>query len=149
MELKNGVTFNGHLVDCDNYMNVTLREVYQTSADGESFWKMKEMFIKGNFVGGPPPFPLIIEHDEGFRRHHLLTRVCQIKYFRIADAILDTAMEEQEKARAAGRQRGGGRGGWFLVGSALGSKWLTDDDTGGARGQPNARGAGKAGAKGR
>ncbi|OCF45247.1 hypothetical protein I317_00769 [Kwoniella heveanensis CBS 569] len=48
VELKNGVTFNGHLVECDNFMNVTLREVYQTSADGERFWKMKEMFIKGN-----------------------------------------------------------------------------------------------------
>lgn len=50
VELKNGVTFNGHLVDCDHFMNVTLREVYQTSADGEKFWKMKEMFIKGNVV---------------------------------------------------------------------------------------------------
>jgi U6 snRNA-associated Sm-like protein LSm4 len=50
VELKNGVTFNGHLVDCDTFMNVTLREVYQTSADGERFWKMKEMFIKGNVV---------------------------------------------------------------------------------------------------
>jgi hypothetical protein len=50
VELKNGVTFNGHLVECDNFMNVTLREVYQTSADGEKFWKMKEMFIKGNIV---------------------------------------------------------------------------------------------------
>lgn len=50
VELKNGVTFNGHLVECDNFMNVTLREVYQTSADGEKFWKMKEMYIKGNIV---------------------------------------------------------------------------------------------------
>jgi U6 snRNA-associated Sm-like protein LSm4 len=50
VELKNGVTFNGHLVECDNFMNVTLREVYQTSADGEKFWKMKEMYIKGNVV---------------------------------------------------------------------------------------------------
>jgi len=31
-------------------MNVTLRDVYQTSADGEKFWKMKEMYIKGNVV---------------------------------------------------------------------------------------------------
>lgn len=44
------MTFNGHLVDCDNFMNVTLRDVYQTSADGEKFWKMKEMYIKGNVV---------------------------------------------------------------------------------------------------
>ena len=54
MELKNGVTFNGHLVECDNFMNVTLREVYQTSADGEKFWKMKEMYIKGNVVSFHP-----------------------------------------------------------------------------------------------
>lgn len=53
VELKNGVTFNGHLVECDNFMNVTLREVYQTSADGERFFKMKEMFIKGNIVSSP------------------------------------------------------------------------------------------------
>jgi small nuclear ribonucleoprotein (snRNP)-like protein len=53
VELKNGVTFNGHLVECDNFMNVTLREVYQTSADGERFFKMKEMFIKGNIVRIP------------------------------------------------------------------------------------------------
>lgn len=32
MELKNGETFNGHLVGCDNFMNLTLKEVYQTSA---------------------------------------------------------------------------------------------------------------------
>lgn len=31
-------------------MNVTLREVYQTSSDGERFYKMKEVFIKGNIV---------------------------------------------------------------------------------------------------
>jgi U6 snRNA-associated Sm-like protein LSm4 len=98
VELKNGVTFNGHLVDCDNFMNVTLRDVYQTSADGEKFWKMKEMYIKGNVV---------------CQTRSSLGKMLmeQIKYFRIADGILDTAMEEQEKARAAGRNRGGGRGG--------------------------------------
>ena len=32
VELKNGQTFNGHLVACDNFMNLTLREVYETSA---------------------------------------------------------------------------------------------------------------------
>jgi U6 snRNA-associated Sm-like protein LSm4 len=31
-------------------MNVTLRDVYQTSPDGERFWKVKEIFIKGNVV---------------------------------------------------------------------------------------------------
>ena len=32
VELKNGETFNGHLIACDNFMNITLRDVYQTSA---------------------------------------------------------------------------------------------------------------------
>ncbi len=32
VELKNGETFNGHLIGCDNFMNIFLKEVYQTSA---------------------------------------------------------------------------------------------------------------------
>jgi hypothetical protein len=50
VELKNGETFNGHLVSCDNFMNVILREVFQTSADGDRFWKMKECYVRGNTV---------------------------------------------------------------------------------------------------
>ena len=50
VELKNGETFNGHLQDCDNFMNVTLKDVYQTSASGEQFWKLEECYIKGSTV---------------------------------------------------------------------------------------------------
>lgn len=50
VELKNGETFNGHLVQCDNFMNITLREVYQTSAEGDRFWKLKECYIRGSTV---------------------------------------------------------------------------------------------------
>ena len=50
VELKNGETFNGHLVNCDNFMNITLREVYQTSADADRFWKMRECYIRGSTV---------------------------------------------------------------------------------------------------
>ena len=32
VELKNGETFNGHLNNCDAFMNLTLSEVYQTSS---------------------------------------------------------------------------------------------------------------------
>ena len=32
VELKNGETLNGHLVTCDTWMNLTLKEVVQTSA---------------------------------------------------------------------------------------------------------------------
>jgi U6 snRNA-associated Sm-like protein LSm4 len=50
VELKNGETFNGHLVNCDNFMNITLREVYQTNTDGDKFWKLKECYIRGSTV---------------------------------------------------------------------------------------------------
>jgi len=55
VELKNGETFNGHLVNCDNFMNITLREVYQTSADGDRFWKVKECYIRGSTVRRQSP----------------------------------------------------------------------------------------------
>ncbi|KAL4400454.1 RNA processing protein [Malassezia pachydermatis] len=88
VELKNSETFNGHLVACDNYMNITLRDVYQTSPSGEQFWKMPEVYIKGS----------------------------TIKYCRVADDLIDAVRESEEQARkqrqqAANNQRGHGRGG--------------------------------------
>lgn len=59
VELKTGETFNGHMIACDNFMNVTMKEVYQTSEDGSKFWKMEEAYLRGN----------------------------NIKYIRVADAV--------------------------------------------------------------
>lgn len=73
VELKNGETFNGHLENCDAFMNLTLSEVYQTSnvsltdlsehifnthmltlhatcKTGEQFWKLPECYIRGSTV---------------------------------------------------------------------------------------------------
>ncbi|THU75699.1 Sm-like ribonucleo protein, partial [Dendrothele bispora CBS 962.96] len=75
VELKNGETFNGHLVNCDNFMNITLREVYQTNPEGDRFWKLKECYIRGS----------------------------TIKYLRIPDALLDSVKEEQNRAREVNR----------------------------------------------
>ncbi|KAK7472352.1 RNA processing protein [Stygiomarasmius scandens] len=75
VELKNGETFNGHLVNCDNFMNITLREVYQTNPEGDRFWKLKECYIRGS----------------------------TIKYLRIPDTLLDSVKEEQGRAREANR----------------------------------------------
>ncbi|KAI0067613.1 Sm-like ribonucleoprotein [Artomyces pyxidatus] len=79
VELKNGETFNGHLVNCDNFMNITLREVYQTNADGDRFWKVKECYIRGS----------------------------TIKYLRVPDTLLDAVKEEQTRAREAGKSARG------------------------------------------
>ncbi|KAK0221751.1 hypothetical protein IW262DRAFT_1375765 [Armillaria fumosa] len=85
VELKNGETFNGHLVNCDNFMNITLKEVYQTNPDGDRFWKLKECYIRGS----------------------------TIKYIRIPENLLDVVKDEQNRAREAGRNnsRGGHAGG--------------------------------------
>ncbi|MCJ1468600.1 RNA processing protein [Pseudocyphellaria aurata] len=43
VELKNGETLNGHLVNCDTWMNLTLKEVVQTSPDGDKFFRLPEI----------------------------------------------------------------------------------------------------------
>lgn len=53
VELKNGETLNGHLVQCDTWMNLTLREVVQTSPDGDKFMRLPEIYVKGNNVRIP------------------------------------------------------------------------------------------------
>jgi len=37
VELKSGETLNGHLIQCDTWMNLTLREVVQTSPVRSAF----------------------------------------------------------------------------------------------------------------
>ncbi|KAI7834143.1 hypothetical protein BX661DRAFT_176702 [Kickxella alabastrina] len=90
VELKNGETYNGHLEKCDNFMNITLREVIQTASDGDRFWRLLEAYIRGN----------------------------TIKYLRVPDAVLDKVKEDMLKNRnmgnrggRGGRGRGGNRGG--------------------------------------
>lgn len=90
VELKNGETYNGHLVSCDNWMNINLREVICTSRDGDKFWRMPECYIRGS----------------------------TIKYLRIPDEIIDMVKEEVvSKGRGRGgmqqqkQQKGRGGGG--------------------------------------
>jgi len=83
VELKNGETYNGHLVSCDNWMNINLREVICTSRDGDKFWRMPECYIRGS----------------------------TIKYLRIPDEVIDMVKEEvMQKSRGRGDMKGG-RGG--------------------------------------
>lgn len=81
VELKNGETYNGHLVNCDTWMNIHLREVICTSKDGDRFWRMPECYIRGN----------------------------TIKYLRVPDEVIDKVQEET-KSRADRKPPGVGRG---------------------------------------
>ncbi|KAJ3687776.1 hypothetical protein LUZ61_016940 [Rhynchospora tenuis] len=82
VELKNGETYNGHLVNCDTWMNIHLREVICTSKDGDRFWRMPECYIRGN----------------------------TIKYLRVPDEVIDKVQEETSKNRADRKPPGVGRG---------------------------------------
>lgn len=59
VELKNGETLNGHLVTCDNWMNLILREVVQTSPEGDKFFRLPEVYIRGNNVRFTNPCALV------------------------------------------------------------------------------------------
>jgi len=96
VELKNGETYNGHLVTCDSWMNINLREVICTSKDGDRFWRLPECYIRGSMI----------------------------KYLRIPDEIFDMVKEDivvnkargrtdnqKNRAPRGARQGFGGRGG--------------------------------------
>ncbi|KZZ87016.1 Like-Sm ribonucleoprotein (LSM)-related domain protein [Ascosphaera apis ARSEF 7405] len=79
VELKNGETLNGHLVNCDNFMNLVLKSVVQTSPEGDKFMQLPEVYVRGN----------------------------NIKYLRIPDEIVDLAREQQQQTQNQNRNRGG------------------------------------------
>lgn len=115
VELKNGETYNGHLVSCDNWMNINLREVICTSRDGDRFWKIPECYVRGS----------------------------NIKYLRIPDEVIDMVKDEmvkQGKSRGTGRPGrggrggGGGRGGHREGGSGGGGRGGSFGGRGGGRG---------------
>jgi U6 snRNA-associated Sm-like protein LSm4 len=47
-EAKNGETYNGTLKGVDRFTNIKLENVVMTSRDGTQFFKLKEVFLKGN-----------------------------------------------------------------------------------------------------
>ncbi|KAI9718602.1 MAG: hypothetical protein M1812_004053 [Candelaria pacifica] len=80
VELKNGETLNGHLINCDTWMNLTLKEVIQTSPDGDKFFRLPEVYIRGN----------------------------NIKYLRVPDEIIDLVKDQQQSQPSSRGGRGGG-----------------------------------------
>ncbi|KAL8100962.1 sm-like protein LSM4 [Apium graveolens] len=131
VELKNGETYNGHLVNCDTWMNIHLREVICTSKDGDKFWRMPECYIRGN----------------------------TIKYLRVPDEVIDKVQEEKSRADrkppgAGGRGRGRGRedgtGGRGAKGMGRGmDDGLARGSSGGrGRGGPSGRTGGSRGGRG-
>ncbi|KAL6515986.1 hypothetical protein OROGR_019291 [Orobanche gracilis] len=112
VELKNGETYNGHLVNCDTWMNIHLREVICTSKDGDRFWRMPECYIRGN----------------------------TIKYLRVPDEVIDKVQEETKSRsdrKPPGVGRGRGRGREDVPKAKVVGRGMED---GGGRGAPGGRG---------
>ena len=125
VELKNGETLNGHLVNCDTYMNLTLKEVVQTSPEGDKFFRLPECYIRGNNVSSRSRLLCVFVHD--LTAH-------QIKYLRIPDEIVDIVKDQQQTQQS---QRGG-RGGMQQRGDHGGR-----GDRGGRGGNRGGRGRGR------
>lgn len=119
VELKNGETLNGHLVTCDNFMNLILREVVQTSPEGDRFFRLPEVYIRGNNVS-----PLMSNPNSEPRSLGYVLTTHQIKYLRVPEEIVEIVKEQQQnqpqgrrggrdgdRGRGRGRGGGGGRGG--------------------------------------
>merc|ERR1712087_153782 len=83
VELKNGETYNGILVSCDNWMNISLKEVICTSRDGQDFHRMHEAYIRGSII----------------------------KYLRIPDDVIKDVRDEVVAARRAAANKNRGDGG--------------------------------------
>jgi U6 snRNA-associated Sm-like protein LSm4 len=64
-------------------MNINLREVICTAPDGEHFWRLPEVHIRGN----------------------------AIKYLRVPDEVIDQVKEEKYQRSGQRGGRGGHRGG--------------------------------------
>ncbi|CAI4224626.1 unnamed protein product [Auanema sp. JU1783] len=71
VELKNGETYNGHLQSCDSWMNIHLRDVIFTTKDGDKFYKMSEVYVRGS----------------------------TIKYLRIPETVVDLVKNEVNEVR--------------------------------------------------
>lgn len=115
VELKNGETLNGHLSNCDNWMNLVLKEVVQTSPEGDRFFKLPEVYVRGNNVRLP------YSAFDGYRLDSpsgWLLFVClatnPANSFTLLDQIpTDSRRNHRHRKGAATRSRLGSRSGWL------------------------------------
>jgi U6 snRNA-associated Sm-like protein LSm4 len=87
-----------------------MKEVIQTSAEGDKFFRLDEAYVRGNNV--------CLKQIGGGAvrcRRRLTDIALQIKYIRVSDDIVDTLKEQQQRDQANRQQQGRGdhqRGGF-------------------------------------
>lgn len=50
VELKNGDNIKGDLENIDNYMNLKINDAIYSSKTNDKFWKISEIYIRGNNI---------------------------------------------------------------------------------------------------
>lgn len=85
VELKNGETLNGHLINCDTWMNLTLKEVVQTNPEGTAFFRLPEVYVRGNNVNSA--FQDCVEHlaNDGDRSSIFVFRMRSLIWSKISN----------------------------------------------------------------
>ncbi|KAF4587516.1 hypothetical protein GQ602_004209 [Ophiocordyceps camponoti-floridani] len=81
IELKNGDTLTGHLVACDTWMNLTLKDAVLGNFESDKYLKLKESYVKGN----------------------------NIKFLRVPDEIMEQVSESQKNHQSGFRGGRGGQ----------------------------------------
>ncbi|KAI9167199.1 putative U6 snRNA-associated Sm-like protein LSm4 [Paramyrothecium foliicola] len=145
VELKNGETLNGHLVMCDTWMNLTLKEVVQTSPVSVPvvpcgarlrIWVplRANMWSPSRCKHATSADERAVQEGDKFvRLPEAYVKGNNIKYLRVPDEIIDLVTESQKGQQGNFR---GGRGG------------QSRGDHGGGRGGGD-RGRGRGGGRGR
>mmetsp|Transcript_84934 Transcript_84934/g.117262 ORF Transcript_84934/g.117262 Transcript_84934/m.117262 type:complete len:83 (+) Transcript_84934:23-271(+) len=64
VDTKNGESYDGILLGCDNFMNLKLGKVIITSKDGAKFSRTDEAFIRGNNVKTIQFAPEVLEKHQ-------------------------------------------------------------------------------------
>lgn len=111
VELKNGETYNGHLVSCDNWMNVNLREVICTSRVRSSLYTCQGKYrFTSRLLLTVTILRLSQDGDKFWRMPECYIRGSTIKYLRIPDEVIDMVKEDvQMKSRGRGEIKGRGQ----------------------------------------
>ena len=96
VELKNGETYNGHLVNCDNWMNIHLRDVICTSRvrnrirAGGNPWEERRRGIMCAYISLLAISHLIAQDGDRFwRMPECFIRGSVVKYLRIPDEVCE------------------------------------------------------------
>ena len=90
IELKSGETYNGHLVNCDNFMNIMLREVICTSrvrAAAARECAPRPLNSLTTAMGSHCFYSVVQDGDRFWRIPECYVRGNTIKYLRIPDEV--------------------------------------------------------------